>query len=76
MSDAPSPENQVWLSRKQAAHYLSTDGYHITVSTLANMASNNNSGDGPRYYRFNWTRLRYRSTDLDEWKRTRIHIVE
>lgn len=65
-----------WLTRKQAAGYLQEHGCPIEASTLMNMASNGNAGKGPAYYRVGWNRVRYKRTDLDEWKERKMIRVE
>jgi len=65
-----------WLSRKQAANYLSALGCPITAKTLANMAANNNKGGGPSYMRFRWGSVRYLKSDLDAWRQREVVRVE
>lgn len=65
-----------WLTRKQASGYLQAQGMPIEASTLASMASNGNAGKGPTYYRVGWNRIRYKRTDLDEWKERKMIRVE
>jgi hypothetical protein len=56
-----------WLSRKEAAIYLSSIGCRISPRTLANLAANNNAGKGPPFKRFRWKLVQYRRLDLDTW---------
>jgi hypothetical protein len=56
-----------WMSRKEAAAYLTRIGYPIAPKTLANMAANNNAGNGPAYLRARWRVVQYRRADLDLW---------
>lgn len=56
-----------WLSRKEAAIYLSSKGRKITAGTLANLASNNNARGGPSFTRDGWKTVRYARADLDNW---------
>jgi hypothetical protein len=66
-----------WLSRKEAAIYLTRIGYRITAKTLANMAANNNKGKGPRYDRIGWSAAaRYKREHLDAWAQARTEHVE
>lgn len=61
------PERGEWLSRKEAAAYLSKRGCPISAKTLANMAANGNARRGPPFSRIAWSRVQYRRTDLDVW---------
>lgn len=65
-----------WLSRKQAANYLTAVGCPITAKTLANLAANDNAGKGPSYTRFRWGRVRYLKSDLDVWRERESVRVE
>lgn len=56
-----------WLSRKEAANYLTSKGCRITAKTLANMASNNNALKGPAFTRTSWKGVQYLRIDLDRW---------
>jgi hypothetical protein len=62
MSDAPV----TWLSRKQAARYLTDHGCPISAKTLANLASNNNAKAGPSFTRMRKS-VRYDAADLKAW---------
>lgn len=57
----------VWLSRKQAAHYLSQNGCPISESRLSQLACNFNRGKGPAFFRSGWKCVRYLKSDLDTW---------
>jgi hypothetical protein len=49
---APAPRAKPpkeWLTRRQAANYLTSLGCQISHRTLANLAANNNAGKGPPY---------------------------
>ncbi len=70
----PDPA-QDWLTRKEASLYLYALGFPVSVSTLANMASNNNAGGGPPYTVVGWRSLKYLRRDLDAWARNRIRRV-
>lgn len=65
-----------WLTRKQAVAYLNDNGCPVALSTLANMASNNNAAGGPPFYRVGWNRIRYNKADLDQWREKRMVRVE
>lgn len=60
-----------WLSRKEAARYLSALGHKIEAQTLANLASNGNAGKGPPFSRNGWKQVQYARADLDAWARAR-----
>lgn len=62
-----SKPDKDWMSRKEAANYLTRLGCRISAKTLANMASNNNAGKGPSYTRIRWGLVQYKRDDLDEW---------
>jgi hypothetical protein len=78
-SAAPAPRAKPpkdWLSRKEAAIYLSSIGCRISPRTLANLAANNNAGKGPPFKRFRWKLVQYRREDLDAWaKRECVEIT-
>lgn len=65
-----------WLTRKQAAHYLTTRGCRISDQTLRHWASKNNEGKGPRFYRNGWSGVVYLESDLETWRRQRLRRVE
>jgi uncharacterized protein YjhX (UPF0386 family) len=72
---AAKPEKE-WLSRKEAAVYLTGQGYRIETQTLANLAANNNAKGGPPFTRSGWKAVRYKKTDLDAWAQLRSkHVV-
>lgn len=56
-----------WMTRKQAASYLTEIGCPVTPSTLANKAANNNGGGGPSFTIVGERRVRYQRRDLDAW---------
>lgn len=60
-----------WLSRKEAAKYLTDLGCPIAPHTLDNMASNNNRGGGPPFTRVGWKMVQYKREDLDAWAKSR-----
>jgi hypothetical protein len=65
-----------YYSRKEAALYLTSIGHPISVQTLCNKASNNNSGSGPPFDRTGWGSVRYARADLEAWARARTTRVE
>lgn len=56
-----------WLSRKQAADYLSAMGCPISHRTLANLAAGENKRGGPPFVRFRWKSVRYARRELEIW---------
>ena len=64
-SKKESPDD--WLSRKEAATYLSKIGCPVTMRQLEKRAANNNAGRGPAFTRVGWRHVRYRRSDLDAW---------
>ena len=70
-----SDENEPLLNRKEAARYLGSLGYTIAPQTLAEMASNNNSGKGPPFVKFGWSQVKYRRAELDAWAKSRMKEV-
>lgn len=65
-----------WLSRKEAAVYLTEKGSPTTPRALEKMASNNNAGRGPAYNRTRWKTVRYHRDDLDAWRERETKRVE
>ena len=59
-----------WLTRKEAAAYLTSIGWPIAAKTLANLAGRNGGRGGPPYVAPGWRTVRYRRADLDDWART------
>jgi hypothetical protein len=64
-----------WLSRKEAAAYLTSIGRPIAPQTLAHMAVNDNARGGPPYVRIRWSIVKYRRADLDGWARREMQRV-
>ena len=62
----PAPKEE-WLSRKEAAIFLTEQGYPISNRTLENLAYQKK---GPRYRRFGWARTNYAKSTLLAWART------
>lgn len=56
-----------FLSRKEAAAYLTKIGCPVSFSLLANLASNNNEGDGPPFLRVRSRIVRYERQALETW---------
>jgi len=56
-----------WMTRKEAAAYLTSIGCPVSPKTLANRASNSNAGDGPPFVSSGWRSIRYAQADLDLW---------
>ena len=69
------PQTEHLLSRKEAARYLVSLGYTIAPQTLAEMASNNNAGKGPKFIKFGWSQVKYRRSELDAWAKSRMREV-
>jgi hypothetical protein len=71
-----------WLTRQEAAEYLTGLGCPIAAGTLANWAHCSRAYRGaryeaycfrgPRYVVFGWRTVRYRRDDLDEWAESRL----
>ena len=57
----------IWLTRKQAANYLTRSGCGVQPKTLANMAANNNAKGGPPFVKTRNRIVRYREADLRAW---------
>lgn len=70
MSDA-SP----WLTRKQAAVFMTDLGCPIAYATLMNWARKDNAGKGPPYTVAGWRTVRYHKEDLRKWVKDRIRRV-
>jgi len=68
-------QNEPLLNRKEAARYLNSLGYTIAPQTLAEMASNNNAGKGPKFIKFGWAQVKYRRSELDAWAKSRMREV-
>lgn len=74
MTDASKQKEK--FSRKEAARYLTALGYRISWATLANLASNNNAGKGPRFIRYGWKTVVYERADLDSWAQERMVKID
>lgn len=73
--NAPFKSPDPPLSRKEAAHYLTSIGCPISPGTLANLAVDANSGGGPTYTRFRQSRVWYSRSDLEAWARAQYEKV-
>jgi len=62
---------QVWLTRTEAAEYLTGIGCPIKERTLQKMAEDDNAGGGPSFTRSGWRTVRYERADLDAWAQKR-----
>lgn len=69
------PIVEVWLTRKEAAHYLTRRGCQLSEQTLRHWACDNNRRGGPPFYRNGWKSIRYLKTDLDLWREKRMERV-
>lgn len=64
-----------WLSRQEAAAFLTKLGCPIAPGTLAKLAANNNAGAGPGYKRFRWKSVRYHIDVLKAWAETEGEMI-
>lgn len=63
-----------WLSRKEAAAYLTSLGYRMSYRTLERLAHKSPPA-GPPYDRFGWKTVSYKREDLVRWLETqREHV--
>jgi predicted DNA-binding transcriptional regulator AlpA len=65
-----------WLSREEAAEYLTQLGCPTTFRTLEKMAVRNNEGHGPPFIRPGWKTVRYLQSDLEAWAKERMVKVK
>ena len=56
-----------WLSRKEAATFLTGIGCAISSRTLDKLAAHNNALKGPPFIKSGWRTVRYERSDLEEW---------
>jgi hypothetical protein len=61
-----------FLTRKQAAAYLRSNGCPIDHRRLAKMAIHNNSGKGPPFLRSGWRTIVYSKEELEAWRLKRV----
>ena len=64
-----------WLTRAEAAIYLTSVGCPIKERTLQKLAEDENSGGGPSFTRSGWRTVRYEKDDLDAWAKKRKRKV-
>lgn len=64
---SPAQPAEEWLGRKEAAKFLTSQGYPISNRTLEHLAYQKK---GPRYRRFGWSRTRYAKSELLDWARS------
>ncbi len=76
LSQALGREASEWLTRKEAANFLSSIGCPVTTTTLARLASNENAGKGPSFSRVRWRIVRYQKTDLRAWAAKQVVRIE
>ncbi len=62
-----------YLSRKEAARFLSENGFPISDRTLARMACRK-PAEGPPYHRFGWHSVSYPVSGLLAWAAAHIEI--
>jgi hypothetical protein len=71
ITQVAKPNAADWLTRKQAAGYLTSIGCPISDRTLMKLAMHGNVGDqqgkGPPYIKFRQRHVRYFRRDLDVW---------
>ena len=60
-------DQKEFLTRKECSTYLKEIGCALSVGRLANLASNNNAGGGPPFYRTRWSRVYYRREEVRVW---------
>jgi hypothetical protein len=65
-----------WLSRKEAANYLTALGCRITARTLEKLAANNNAGKGPPFTRTRRRTVTYAREELAAWAAANSERVE
>ncbi len=64
-----------FLSRKEAAAYLTKLGYTISPQTLAHLAAYNNARKGPPFVKFGWRQVKYRRSELDAWAKSQMEEI-
>lgn len=66
-----------YLTRKQAAHYLTERGYSVSPQTMAHWACHKNRRKGPAFYSPSWSApVSYKRVDLDDWLTNNLRRVE
>ena len=76
LGQALGREERKWLTRKEAANFLTDIGCPVTAERLARLASNDNAGKGPAFSRIRWRIVRYQPIDLRKWAAENIVRVE
>ncbi len=67
----PTPyDNKEFLNRKDCSRYLECLGLKLAPKTLANLAANNNGGDGPPFVRTRWSKVFYNRAEVEAWAKT------
>lgn len=69
-------DGKEFLNRKECALYLSSIGIKMAAQTLANIAANNNQGNGPPLHRTRWTRTYYKRSEVDQWAKAQTERIE
>lgn len=64
--------DEVWLTRKAAAIYLSRLGVPMKHEYLAKLALPENKGKGPKFVKSGWRTVRYAKSDLDAYAQPRL----
>jgi len=72
----PKEPDSIFLTRKEAALYLTSIGCHMSTYKLRRYAINNNAGRGPSFLRSGQKSIRYRRSDLDKWASKHMVYVE
>lgn len=67
-------ENEVWLSRKAAAIYLTRLGVPMTHEYLSKLALAENAGKGPKFLKSGWKTVRYSKTELDAFIKRKVEV--
>lgn len=75
-TQGPGMDFGEFLTRKQAALYLTSIGCPISHRTLDNLAANSNAGKGPPFTVTGWRSVWYSRDDLDAWAMQRMRRVE
>lgn len=66
--------DEVWLTRKAAAIYLSRLGVAMKHEYLAKLALPENKGKGPKYLKSGWRTVRYSKTELDAFAKRKTEV--
>lgn len=64
-----------WLTRKEAALYLTANGHPITHKTLANLAVQGSERKGPAFKKICDKGVMYHKADLEKWAAAREREV-